>query len=281
MIKIVTDSTCDLPPEYFGQYDLTVVPINIQFGNETYEDGITIDRDTFYRKIDELGILPTTSQPSAWQFEQYYNQLIEERATDIISLHVTSKLSGTFHSAMLAQEAVEDRVRVHPFDSAGGSVGLGFMAIEASRMVTAGRSAAEILARMEAIREGMTLVLTLKDLRFAQMSGRVGRLQSSLAALLNIKPIVLLEDGMLDVAEQVRTQSKAIDRMLDVVVQRVGTSEPVNLAIVHAQAPEAGGELLERARTLFNCAETFMADLTSSLVVHFGPGTLGLAAYKV
>jgi DegV family protein with EDD domain len=134
---------------------------------------------------------------------------------------------------------------------------------------------------MEAIRDRACLVLTLKDLRYAQMSGRTGRLQSSLASLLSIKPIVLLEDGLLDVVEQVRTQSKAIDRLLDILAERVGRSDPVNLAVVHALAPEAGQELLERAKSLFNCRETFLADLTSSLIVHFGPGTLGLSAYRV
>lgn len=281
MIRIATDSTCDLPPGYFEEYDITVVPINIQFGTETYEDGVTIDRETFVRKIDELGILPTTSQPSAWQFEQHYRKLHEQGATDIISLHVTSKLSGTYQSAVMAKEALEDQVRVHPFDSASGSVTLGFMCMEASRMGRAGKSVAEILARMAAIRERACLVLTLKDLRYAQMSGRTGRLQSSLASLLSIKPIVLLEDGLLDVVEQVRTQSKATDRLLDIVVERVGRSDPVNLAVVHALAPEAGQELLERAKSLFNCRETFLADLTSSLVVHFGPGTLGLSVYRV
>ena len=281
MIKIATDSTCDLPPGYFQDYDITVVPINIQFGTETYEDGITIDRETFVRKIDEMGILPTTSQPSAGQFEQYYEKLREEGATDIISVHVTSKLSGTYHSAILAQEMMEDRVRVHPFDSASDSVALGFMTMEASRMARAGKSVAEILSRMEEIRDRACLILTLKDLRYAQMSGRTGRLQSSLASLLSIKPIVLLEDGLLDVVEQVRTQRKAIDRLLDILAERVGRSEPVNLAAIHARAPEGGQELLERAKSLFNCQETFMADLTSSLVVHFGPGTLRLFAYGV
>ncbi|NIV31051.1 MAG: DegV family EDD domain-containing protein [Anaerolineae bacterium] len=281
MIRIATDSTCDLPPSYFQEYDVTVVPINIQFGTETYEDGVTIDRETFIRKIDEMGILPTTSQPSAGQFEQYYEKLRQEGATDIISLHVTAKLSGTYQSAVMAQEMMEDRVRVHPFDSESGTVTLGFMCMEASRMSRAGKSVAEILSRMEEIRDQGCLVITLKDLRYAQMSGRTGRLQSSLASLLSIKPIVLLEDGLLDVVEQVRTQGKAIDRLIDILAERVGRSEPVNLAVVHARSPEAGQALLEKAQGLFNCQETFMADLTSSLVVHFGPGTLGLFAYRV
>lgn len=281
MIRIATDSTCDLPSEYVQEYDITTVPINIQFGTETYEDGITIDRDTFYRKIDELGILPTTSQPSAGQFEQYYRRLKEEGATDIMSLHVTSKLSGTYHSAELARQMLQGVVDVHPFDSACGSAGLGFMVLEAARLAQAGKGVAEILARMEVVRERMNIVLTLKDLRFAQMSGRVGKLQSSLASLLNIKPLVVLEGGLLDVAEKVRTQSKAIDRTLDLMAEQVGTTAAVNLAVIHAQATDLGEELLERAKAMFSCRETFLVDLTSSLVVHFGPGTLGLAAYQI
>lgn len=281
MIKIATDSTCDLPAKYLEEYDVTVVPINIQFGTDTYLDGVDIDRDTFYRKIDELGVLPTTSQPSAGQFEERYRLLLEGGATDILSLHVTAKLSGTFQSAELAREMLEGQVRVHPFDSACGSAGLGFMVLEAARMAGDGQGTAEILERMKTIRERMNIILTLKDLRFAQMSGRVGTLQSSLASLLNIKPIVLLEDGLLDVAEKVRTQRKAIDRTVEMMVERVGTSAPVNLAAIHAQAPDLGQELLDRAKALFNCRETFLADLTTSLVVHFGPGTLGLIAYRL
>jgi DegV family protein with EDD domain len=281
MIRIVVDSTCDLPAEYFDEYGITIVPINIRFGNETYEDGITLDHAGFYQKIDELGILPSTSQPSAGQFKAYYERLQKEGATEILSLHVTAKLSGTYQSAELAREMVQGQVAVYPFDSACGSAGLGFMAVEASRMARAGKTVADILARMEVIRGRMSILLTLKDLRFAQMSGRVGKLQSSLASLLNLKPIVLLENGLIDVTEKVRARGKAVDRVLNIMVERVGTSAPVNLAVIHAADPEPGEELLQRARALFNCRETFLADLTSSLVVHFGPGTLGLVAYQV
>jgi DegV family protein with EDD domain len=279
VIKIATDSTCDLPTELYQQHDITVVPINILFGTESYQDGVTIDRATFFRKIEELGILPQTSQPSAGQFEEYYSRLVDAGATDIISVHVTAKLSGTYQSAELTKEMMADRVRVHPFDSACGSAGLGFMTLEAARMAEAGKGVPEILARMEVIRSKMNILLTLKDLRYAQMSGRVGTLQSSLSSLLNIKPIVLLEDGLLDVIAKVRTRRKAIDRLVEIMVERVGTSTPVNLAVIHARAPDEGHSLLEKARGLFNCQETFLTSLTTSLVVHFGPGTVGLVAY--
>ncbi len=281
MIRVVTDSTCDLPAGYYQQFGITVVPINIQFGTDTYLDGVTIDRSTFYRKIEELGILPKTSQPSPSQFEQVYRQLADDGAVDILSVHVTAKLSGTCQSAELAKGMVADSVRVHVFDSAGGSVGLGFMAVEAARMAKAGKSIDEILQRLEVMRSRMQVILTVQDLRFAQMSGRVGRLQSSLSSLLNIKPVVTLDDGLLDVADKVRTRSKAVGRMIEMIVDRVGTDAPVNLAAVHAVAPEEGQALLERARVHFDCQESIVTDLALSLAVQFGPGTLGLIAYRI
>jgi DegV family protein with EDD domain len=155
------------------------------------------------------------------------------------------------------------------------------MAVEAARMVEMGKGVAEILTRMEVIRHRMSIFFTFKDLRFAQMSGRVGKLQSSLASLLNIMPIVILEEGLLDVGEKVRTQRRAIDRMIELTSERVGVSDPVNVAVIHAEAPDEGQALLERARAWFNCRESFAANLTTSLVVHFGPGALGLIAYRL
>ena len=281
MIRIVTDSTCDLPAELYAAHNISVVPINIQFGTDSYLDGITIDRPTFYRMIEESGVLPKTSQPSAGQFEEFYLRLAEEGATDIVSIHVTSKLSGTFQSAELAKDMVAERVRVHPFDTQGGSAGMGFEVLEAARMAESGVSVADILARLEVLRARVSITLMLKDLKFAKMSGRVGTLQSSLSSLLNIKPIVVLEEGLLDVADKVRTQSKALERMIDMTSERVGVSAPVNLAVVHAMASDEGHALLEQAKQTFDCRESFVSDLALSLAVQFGPGTLGLVAYRI
>jgi DegV family protein with EDD domain len=148
-------------------------------------------------------------------------------------------------------------------------------------MAEAGKGVAEIVARLEEIRRRVTIVLTLKDLHFAQMSGRVGKLQGSLSSLLNIKPIVLLENGAIDVADKVRTRRKAVDRMMAMVVERVGQTGTVNLAAVHAEAPEEGQALLEQARAYFDVRESFVSDLALSLAVQFGPGTLGLVAYRI
>jgi DegV family protein with EDD domain len=127
----------------------------------------------------------------------------------------------------------------------------------------------------------MQVILTVRDLKFAQMSGRVGRLQSSLSSLLNIKPLVTLSDGLLDVTDKVRTRGKAVDRMIEMVIDRVGTGAPVHLAVVHALALEEGKALLTKAKARFNCQESIVTDLALSLAVQFGPGTLGLIAYRV
>ncbi len=281
MIKIVTDSTCDLPPDYIEQHDITVVPVNIQFGDETYRDGVDIDRDTFYRKIDETGTIPTTSQPSVGQFLEVYKRLAEEGATDIVSVHVTGKLSGTVRSAEMAAKEIADKVRVHVFDSLAGTSALGYMAVEAARAARAGATVREILKRLEVIRERVRLTLTLVDLRFARMSGRVGKLQSALASLLNMKAIIVLNDGILEMKEKIRTTRRATERMLEIMVEELGTTEPVNMAVVHAIAPEEGRQLLEKVKNTFNCKELFLTDLATSLAVHFGPRTLGLVGYRI
>lgn len=280
MIKIVTDSTCDLPGELFARHDITVVPINIQFGAETFHEGVTIDRISFYRRIEETGVIPTTSQPSVGEFAQAYRNLVQRGATSIISMHVTAKLSGTCQSAEMAAREVAG-AQIHVFDSACGSAGLGFMAWEAARMIEAGQDVPAILRRLEEIRSRMNILLTLENLKYAQMSGRVGKLQSALATVFNVKPIIALENGIIDVAERTRSRRKALDRLLELTEQAVGTSDPVNVAVMHAEAEEEGRALLERAKERLNCRESFVENLAISLAVHFGPGTVGLVSYRV
>jgi len=280
MIKIVTDSTCDMPADWFREYDITVVPINIQFGTKTYLEGVTIDQSTFYKMIKETGIFPTTSQPSVGQFTEIYRQLAKD-ADFIISIHVTGKLSGTCQSAEMAKREVADEVGVHVFDTLGGSAGMGFMCVEAARMIKAGKSTEEILDRLEVMRERVNIFLTLDTLEFVRRSGRVGALKFAFGSLLNLKPIVVLKEGLLEAKENLRSRKKAIARLLELTEEAVGTSKPVNLAVIHAEAPEAAEEILERAKASFNCQESFIDDLAISLAVQFGPGTVGLVSYQV
>jgi len=281
MIRIVTDSTCDLPQHYVDRHHIQVVPIVIRFDQETFLDNVTIDPPTFYRMIQERQALPKTSQPSPGDFAEVFRDLATEKDCDqILSIHITGKLSGTCQSAQMAAETVRDEIPVQVFDSLGGSASLGYMCIEAGRMAEAGASMAEILARLEYIRNEVNLYLVLANLRFAQMSGRVGKLQGTLASLLNVKPIIHLQDGIVDVFERVRTRRRALDRILDLTAERVGDA-PVNLGIVHAQATAEAEALLEQAQQRFNCQESYINDLALGLAVQFGPGTMGLITYRV
>jgi len=281
MIKIVTDSTCDLTQNYVDRHNIKVVPIVIHFGEVEYLDGETIDGSTFYRMIEERQALPKTSQPSPGHFATAYREIAAAGEADqILSIHVTGKLSGTCTSAQMAAEMVKDEISVEVFDSLGGSAGMGFMCIEAARMAEAGASLQEILARLEYIRGEVNIFLTLAELRFAQMSGRVGKLQGTLASLLNVKPIIFLEDGIIDARERVRTRRRAVERMLELTAERVGDS-PVNLGIVHAEAFKEAEALLAQAQAMFNYQECYINDLALGLAVQFGPGTLGVITYRV
>ena len=278
MLKIVTDSTANLSPEQYQRHDIRIAHITIQFGTETYTEDVDIDRELFYRKIDELRIIPTSSQPSPAAFAGYYRELTEQ-GDSILAITITSKHSGTYQSAMLAKDLVPE-ADVEVFDSASISFGTGCMVLEAARAAEAGETRERILERLAMMRENMSLIITPATLKYLQMSGRVGGLQAALASVLSIKPIIRVEDGLLGVCGSVRTRSKALDRLLDMTEEAMGTADRIKVAVIHARSPEEGEGLLARVKARFNCQETWIGDLVSSLSVHGGPGILGIFAYK-
>ncbi len=257
MICIVTDSTCDLPEGQLAQLDVQVVPINLTFGTEEYQEGVTLGYDEFFRKVDALGI-----------------------ATTILSLHVTGKLSGTVRSAELAAGMVRDQVDVRVFDSLAGSAALGFMVQEATDMLAQGASAEQVLARWTAIRDHLGIYFYLDTLKYARMSGRVGALQSSLASMLQIKPLIALNEGMLNVAERVRSRKAALSRLVAMASEQAAGRQ-VNLAVVHAEDLDGGQALLSQAQAVIDCRRTFICRLATSLVTNLGVGTLGIVVYPV
>ncbi len=277
MLRIVTDSTADMPASWEKEYDIQIIPINIQFGEKTYLQGVDLSNEDFYRMVEESGKIPKTSQPSPFQFTEFYKRVAKEGAT-ILSIHVTSKLSGTFDSAVAAARELAGKYNVIPFDSASGSMAIGFMCREARLMERAGAAIQKIQERLEKIRSQVSIVLTLDTLDYARMSGRVGTLQAALASVLNVKPIVVLHDGILEMSEKVRTRSKALERVLELVSEKFGR-QPVNVSVIHARDIKSGQALMELARKRFDCRDMVLADLAISLVANFGPGTVGLIAY--
>jgi len=279
MLRIVTDSTVDMPEGWEREYDIQVIPINIQFGDRTYRHGVDLDNEGFYRLVDESGRIPKTSQPSPYQFEEFYQRIAQPGDT-ILSLHVTAKLSGTYASAVIAAGELAGTFNVIPFDSASGSVGLGFMCREARKMDRAGISVDQIVKYLEGVRARTRIILTLDTLEYAKMSGRVGALSAALASLLNVKPIAVLKDGVVEMAEKVRTRKAAIERVLEMAKTEFG-DQPVYLAVTQARDPLAGKTLLEKAREIFNAREAVLTELSIALAANFGPGTVGLVIYPI
>ena len=277
MLRIVTDGAADMPVGWEKEFDIQVIPINMQFGEKTYRQGIDLSNEDFYRLVEESGKIPKTSQPSPFQFKQFYENVAKAGDT-ILSMHVTSKLSGTFESAVTAANELDGQLNIIPFDSGAGSAALGMMCREARLMERAGAAIQQILERMYQIRQGVQIVLTVDKLDYARMSGRVGTLQAALASALNVKPIIVLQEGMLDVAERVRTRSKALDRVLE-MLQNQFAGEEVNVAAVHARDLPSAQALLERARKIFNFKQLILTELSIAVAANLGPGTVGLIVY--
>jgi DegV family protein with EDD domain len=273
------DSAGDVPESWLQAYDIQVIPVNIHFGEKTYLQGVDLSNKDFYRIVEENGIIPKTSQPSPQQFMDFYRSIATPEDT-ILSIHVTSKLSGTFDSAEIATRDLSGQYHIYPFDSASGSAAMGYMCKEARLMDRQGRSIQDILRRLDFIRQNINIALTLNTLEYARMSGRVKALQAALASLLNVKPIVALKDGVLDMADRVRTRGRAIDQVVEMIKQRVG-SRLINAAVVHAEDHQAGLELMEKVKKEFNCNELIMTELAISVAANLGPGTVGLVAYPV
>lgn len=279
MIKIIVDSTQNLTDEYLEQHDIRVAPIAIQFGEESYQENIDIDRDMFYTKIEELGIIPKTSQPTPAAYADFYRELHQD-GHQILVIAITSKHSGTYDSATLAKSMVPE-ADVEVFDSKSISLGTGWMVVEAVEGIRAGKNRQQILDRLTWIRDNSFLVITPATLKYLQMSGRVGALKGALASLLNVNPIIYLEDGALEAQESIRTRGKAIDRLFEYMKEMIGVSDPANMAVIHARSPEEAHALVDRVKLEFNLNELLVEDLVASLAVHGGPGILGLFGYRV
>lgn len=277
MLKIVTDGAADLPLVWQKEYEIDIVPINIQFGDKAYLQGVDLDNEGFYKLVDETKRVPKTSQPSPHQFSEVYRKIAQKGDT-ILSIHVTSKLSGTYTSAVAAGRELMNMFRVIPFDSGTGSAALGMMCRSARQLERVGKNVDEIVKHLEVMREKGRLVLALDTLEYARLSGRIGTLQAALASVLKIKPIAVLKDGVLNMTEKIRTRKASLDRLLEIVKEEMG-DQPLMMSVVHARDPLAGKELMEQARKMFTTTDLFLTDLSISVAANLGPGTVGIVAF--
>lgn len=269
-IQIVTDSTSDLPREIAEQYDIEVVPLAVNFGDEQYTDGVDLTAAEFYKKLRSGSNMPRTSQPAPGQFADVYRKAIEE-GRKVLSIHISSKLSGTFQAASLAAEmAGQEHVKV--VDSLSVSMGLGLQAIAAARR---NDSLEEAYEATIAARENLGLFFLVDTLEYMEKNGRIGRAASLLGSLLQIKPVLTFTEGTVDIVEKVRGTRRARRRTLEIFQERVGNTV-VDVAVVHADAEEEGRELLEEVQELVQCDKVYFGDVGPTIGAHSGPGTLGV-----
>ncbi len=272
-VKIVTDSTADLPPEVAQQLGITVVPVYVRFGEEVYRDGVDISQDELYQKLVASPIHPTTSQPPPGDFADVYRKLAKE-TDEIVSIQVTSKLSGTYDSALQGKELAGVRCRVEVVDSLSLSMGLGLVAMAAARLAAAGESLQMVMEEIGQAIPAIRLLGVFDTLKYLLQGGRIGRAKALLGSVLNMKPLITMRDGELFPAGQARTRSKGIERLFDLVKNALNVQE---VAIVHSTTPDEAGSLREHIGTIFDKKQIHMARLGPALGVHGGPGTLILA----
>jgi len=240
---------------------------------------VDLQDEEFYRIVDTSGQIPKTSQPTPGQFISFYEK-IAAPGEHILSLHITSKLSGTFESAVLAVRELAGKFRVTPLDSGAGSAALGMMCKEARLLERSGASLESIVERMRFISQNVRIVLTLDTLEYAWRSGRIKAFQAAVASVLKVKPIIVLRSGSLQMLERIRTRQHAIERVLQVIQDEVG-NRLVNVAVVHARDLATAQRLLEQVKKRLNCHEVIVTDLSIGVAANLGPGTVGIVAYPV
>ena len=277
MLKIVLDSAGDLPEGWQEQYGIDIIPINIIHNGKTYLQGVDMNYEDFYQLVENEGSVPSTSQPSPYQFTQFYRQ-IAKPGDQILSIHVTEKLSGTMASAKSAAQELSGEYTIQTFDSASGTLVMGMMAKEARIMDRAEKTLDQIVKRLQEIRNQHRLIFTLDTLKYASMSGRVKHLQAAIASLLKVKPIIELCNGTLEMGEKVRSRAKSIELMLKKLEKEFGERRLI-VGVAYARDKEAGTRLMKEVIERFNCAEVIIGEISISLAAHFGPGTLGVIAY--
>lgn len=277
-VAIVTDSTAYIPSSLMNGHNISVVPLQVVWGGKTYLDGVEIQPSQFYEQLKTAKVMPTTSQPTPAAFEAIYKNLLAS-GYDIFSIHISSKLSGTLDSATQAKAAFPG-AKIELFDSEATSMALGFQLLAVARAIEQGATLQECKAVAEKALSLTGVLFAVSTLEFLHRGGRIGGAAAFLGTALNLKPILELRDGKIEAVERVRTMGKAIDRLLDLLQERIGKRTPVRLAALHANAPQEASQLLESARERFNISdvrEAVITEVSPVIGVHAGPGTVGIA----
>lgn len=271
-IRIVTDSACDLPESVVAEYGIAVVPLYINFGDESYLDGVELSREEFYKRLPDCDPPPKTAIPGPQRFLQVYEEMAAEGATEILSIHISVSLSAIVNAAHLGAREMK-AVPVNVFDSRQLSLGTGFLVMTAAKAAIEGHSMDEIIALLEEQISRTHVFAALDTLEFLRRSGRMSWAVASLGSLLRVKPLLRMYDGE-PTAGRVRTRKRAIQRLVSWLSGLVPLEKA---ALVHTHAPDRAEDLRQRVQHLLPEGEVPSVDITPVIGAHIGPGAVGFA----
>lgn len=275
-IRIVTDSTADIPLSVREDLEIEMVPLKVHFGTETYQDAVTIQSDQFYEKLSQASELPSTSQPSPVDFLDAYKRLIQRQDQNIISIHLSSALSGTYQSAVLAKSLMEEKADIAIVDSKSASYGLGMLVVAAAKAAKEGKSKKECLQIVHTLRDTTKLYFMVDTLEFLQKGGRIGKAAALFGSLLNIKPILSIDNnGEVTPVDKVRGQKKAMARIIELLQQEFA-GKKINVAVAHSKALHTAEELSSLVQEHFQVNELSYTSIGPVIGTHVGPGAAAL-----
>ncbi|HEX6268993.1 MAG TPA: DegV family protein [Anaerolineales bacterium] len=276
-IAVVTDSTTYMPPELVNKHNISIAPQVLIWGDQTYKDGVDIQSGEFFTRLKTAKVMPTTSQVAVVSFQEIFQDLVN-KGHEVLAILVSSKLSGTVQSAVQARDLMGSaRDKVNIVDSQSVAMALGFQALAVARAIEAGASLKEAIALAEKSHEFTGVFFAVATLEFLHRGGRIGGAQRFVGTMLNMKPILAIQEGRVEGIERIRTKNKAHDRVLELTVEKVNNRTPVRLATLHANAAEDAKVLLTRAEQALKPIESIFTDVSPTVGTHAGPGTVGLA----
>lgn len=279
MIKIVTDSTSYLSQDFVEQHDIRVVPLNILFGSKSHREGVDLGYDQFYSMLAEAEGLPTTSQPAVGDFLTVYSELLKA-GHEVISVHISSALSGTVDSALSARKMLPEPDRVSVVDSLSTAMGLELMVRATLDAVHAGQDRSEIVAWLEQLAGRLHLYFMVDTLEYLRKGGRIGGASALMGTVLQFKPILFLKEGKIEPWGKVRTKRKAVSKLLDIVEEKADGQPVGKVCVGHAQAQDEAELLMQKLQKRLDCDEFHVSQIGPVIGTHVGPGSLGIAVYN-
>lgn len=270
-VRIVTDSTSDIPHDIAAELGITVVPLTINFGTQSYRDGIDLGAGEFYERLAHTKDLPTTSQPPPALFEHAYRHLVTQG--DVVSIHLSHKFSGTVETARsVAREVAPEQITV--VDTGSASMGMGLCAIAAARVARDGGDRGACVAAAEHVAQRLRIAVAFETLEYLRRGGRIGRGRAFLGGLLRLKPIMTIKDGETHPVTRARSRGKAMDELFALCTRHANVTDVV---VLHTTTPEDAEQLAQRAREAVPAARVYVGRFGPALGVHGGPGMLGIA----